>query len=90
MKTYNGHRSWNAWNVSLWIGNTENIYNYAMSCIKTARKWYDGKKFASDAKIVNKATRQFMQAFGGSKTPDGATYNALSVKLALEGYYIAS
>lgn len=28
-KEYNGHRSWNAWNVSLWINNTEPQYRLA-------------------------------------------------------------
>ncbi len=72
MKEYNGHRSWNAWNVSLWIGNTENIYNFAMLCLKNNR--------------INKAVYLFMKAFEGEKTPDGAVYNHLSVKLCLQGF----
>lgn len=86
MKAYNGHRSWNAWNVSLWMGNDEPLYKLAMNCIAFARKHYEGKKWSSDAHILRKATRLFMQGFGGTKTPDGATYNHLSVKLALEGF----
>lgn len=27
MKEYNGHRSWNAWNVSLWINNDKSLYD---------------------------------------------------------------
>ena len=86
MKTYNGHRSWNAWNVALWIGNDEPLYRFALDCIEHARKRYEGKKWASDTKVLRVATRRFMQDFAGQKTPDGAVYNALSVKLALQSY----
>jgi len=86
MEAYNGHRSWNAWNVSLWIGNDESIYTFAINCIAKAKQYYEGKSWSSDFTILRKATRLFMQSFGGDITPDGATYNALSVKLALEGY----
>ncbi|MFA6016447.1 MAG: hypothetical protein WC742_15420 [Gallionellaceae bacterium] len=73
MKPYNGHRSWNAWNVSLWIDNDEGLYNFALDCLKR------GKQDAG------KAARLFMRDFAGDKTPDGAVYNHLSVKLALAG-----
>ena len=86
MKTYNGHRSWNAWNVSLWIGNDEPLYRFAMECLKSAREWYEGKQWSSHNVVLRGATRRFMRLMGDEKTPDGATYNALSVKLALEGY----
>lgn len=26
MAKYNGHRSWNAWNVALWLNNDEGLY----------------------------------------------------------------
>ncbi len=74
MKTYNGHRSWNAWNVSLWISNGEVMYNYALECLKRADN------------NAGKAARYFMSSVKSCKTPDGAVYNHLSVKLALEGF----
>lgn len=74
MKPYNGHRSWNAWNVSLWISNDESLYNFAIGCLKAATN------------NANKAAQSFMKDFAGQKTPDGAIYNRLSVKLALEGF----
>lgn len=94
MKSYNGHRSWNAWNVALWIGNTESIYNYAMECIKWAKQWadkcrsgyWDGKQDQKTERIAARAARTFMKYYQQEKTPDGATYNHLSVKLALEGF----
>ena len=73
MEKYNGHRSWNAWNVALWISNDETTYHYAMNCL--AR--YDNN--------IVKATMAFMSLFCGDRTPDGAKYNHLSVKLWLEG-----
>lgn len=76
-KPFNGHESWNAWNVSLWIGNDESIYNLAVDCIRRPR---------SDAKpvSVNCATLRFFKVVQqGSKTPDGAPYSWRSVKLAL-------
>ena len=78
MKQYNGHRSWNAWNVSLWIYNDECLYNFAMSCIGRRNNNRKGR---------NGAVREFMDSYKGQKTPDGAVYNHLSVKLALEGMY---
>jgi len=63
METYNGHRSYNAWNVSLWINNDENLYNYSLDLIKQYG--------------INLAVKKFLQKF--DKTPDGAKYNRLSV-----------
>jgi hypothetical protein len=31
MPTYNGHKNWNHWNVSLWINNDEGLYRLALS-----------------------------------------------------------
>ena len=80
MKEYNGHRSWNAWNISLWIGNDESLYRLALDCIDTARHYPRCRN------ILAKATREFLACMGGSRTPDGAIYNALSVKLCLQGF----
>ena len=34
MAKYQGHRSWNAWNVSLWINNDEGLYRAAVALAK--------------------------------------------------------
>lgn len=64
LKTYNGYRSWNAWNVSLWINNDEGIYFYAMDLIKKHS--------------LNIATKKLIDTLN-KKTPDGAIYNRLSI-----------
>ena len=71
MKTYNGHRSWNAWNVALWINNDESLYNHALDCLSTSKG------------NTRRATRKFLNTVD-SKTPDGARYNYLSVFNTLE------
>lgn len=74
MKTCNGHRSWNAWNVSLWIGNDEPMYRLALASLARANN------------NAGKAARYFMALMQGQKTPDGAIYNHLSVKLCLQNF----
>ncbi len=83
MKKYNGHRSWNAWNVSLWILNTENVYDFARQCIERAKPLTYERHLSKKAHLC-KATRLFMADYRGQKTPDGAVYNPLSVRLCLE------
>ena len=69
MTPHNGHRSWNAWNVSLWLNNDEGLYRFASDMIKR-----HGPKHGA---------RMVGTALSGQRTPDGAKYNHLSVKLAL-------
>lgn len=92
MKEYQGHRSWNAWNVSLWICNDEPLYRFAMECIGWARKWaktvrsgYWRNKEHKNSRIIRRAVNVFMKYYQQEKTPDGAKYNYLSVRLCLDG-----
>ena len=70
--TYQGHRSWNAWNVSLWINNDEPLYRMALSFVKQYGLGVGAVKLAN--------------ALRGEKTPDGAVYNVTCLREALRGW----
>jgi hypothetical protein len=72
MKEFNGHRSWNAWNVALWIGNDEGLYNLAVDCFRANKN-------------VHLAARSFIRNVGTERTPDGGRYNATAVAEAIRG-----
>ncbi|MGE0278327.1 MAG: hypothetical protein AB7R40_23270 [Nitrospiraceae bacterium] len=77
-KPYNGHESWNAWNVALWIYNDEGLYNAALECIRRPR--VSGKPVTPSLA----AGRFIVEAVGpGARTPDGARYSHRSVMLAM-------
>lgn len=69
--TYNGHKNWNHWNVSLWINNDESLYRFAVSLVKQYGLGTGAVKLA--------------QALQGEKTPDGARFNVTSIRAALRG-----
>jgi hypothetical protein len=77
MAQYQGYPSWNAWNVSLWIGNDESLYNFAMDCLRKPTP--KGKEPS-----LNVAATRFLNLVSG-KTPDGARYSRTSVRYALAG-----
>ena len=70
MTAYNGHRSWNAWNVALWINNDEGLYNWARGWVRDFGR--------------TKASRMLARALEGQTTPDGAKYNYTCIYEALE------
>lgn len=74
-KRYNGHKNWNHWNVSLWIGNDEGLYRMARECIRNAKNRDD-------------AAQDFLHQLAEcdiTKTPDGAPYTFSSVRAAMVG-----
>jgi len=72
MTQYNGHRSWNCWNVSLWISNDEGLYRTALS-------------YLDNAKTVAVAARRMARDFAGERTPDGGKYNYTAIYHAIAG-----
>ena len=71
MAHYQGHRSWNAWNVSLWINNEEGAYRRAYELVQKY-----GRK---------RAARILAGEYDGERTPDGAKYNFTCLYEATEG-----
>jgi hypothetical protein len=71
MAEYNGHRSWAAWNVALWIANDEGLYRLALLRLRQHKT----KSAAARTLIDELPTR----------TPDGARYSFTSVREALVG-----
>ena len=76
MTSYNGHKNWNHWNVSLWINNDEGLYRLAQDCMRRAQP----RTHSSRAQAV----ALFLDAVD-EKTPDGAPYTASSVRAAMAG-----
>lgn len=70
--SYNGFKSWNAWNVSLWLNNDEGLYRMMLGFIRAHGTKRDAAAAMADA-------------MRGEKTPDGAIYNKTSILSAMEG-----
>ena len=65
---YNGHRSWNAWNVSLWLNNDEGLYRRVAQLKQTYGLIGGARRFSSELPAT---------------TPDGAKYNITCIKEAM-------
>lgn len=68
-ETYNGWKNWESWNVALWIGNDETLYDMARHCINKSGS-------------VTEACEKFINIINGlgfemvrSCTQDGAEFN---------------
>lgn len=73
MATYNGHKNWNHWNVSLWISNDEGLYRLARSCVAFCRT----REKAAERLLLELNER------GVVCTPDGAPYSKTTIRAAL-------
>lgn len=74
-KSYNGHKNYNAWNVSLWINNDEGLYSLAQSFIKDC-----GNK-----DVAACAMAEYLRDAEMLETPDGVKYTKTNIRLALVG-----
>ena len=73
MSTYNGHKNWNHWNVSLWINNDEGLYNLARQHVRHNRN-----KNEAAANMLDD-----LNDMGYTETPDGAKYSLTTIRAAM-------
>ena len=71
MPTYNGHRTWNHWNVALWLSNDEGLCLTARTALRRHRS-----ARAAAVALLDELP---------SHTPDGARYTVTSLTAALRG-----
>lgn len=76
--TYNGHKNWAHWNVSLWIGNDEGLYRLALDCIRRSKTKDEAARKMLHELTVGGRTRE-------PKTPDGARYTVTTIRAAMVG-----
>ena len=69
--SYNGHKNYAYWNVSLWINNDEALYRLAKDCVRST----NNRKEAAN-KLLSYLPKQ---------TPDGIDYNVTNLRHALIG-----
>ena len=70
--SYNGHRNWNHWNVSLWLNNDEGNYRAMVACVK-----------ATDNR--DQAAKLMLRLLPEDETPDGAPYSKTTIRAAMRG-----
>lgn len=69
--TYNGWKNYETWNVALWIGNDEGLYQMAKEL-----RHYGYKRFAEDMKEIGIHSQIAFQ------TPDGVAWNDSGLDIA--------
>lgn len=72
--TYNGHKNWNHWNVSLWLNNDESLYSILRNC----KARYPRARESAARHVLGRLKDE-----GITKTPDGAPYSLSSIKAAM-------
>lgn len=101
MKTYNGHRSYSAWNVALWISSDYEQYENVRqqihivgenACMPSLRERdYGTGEIPSEEKIqdiIKTVTNTVAEGLLETfpRTPDGIKTNKLTLSLAIEDF----
>lgn len=68
---YQGHKNYNAWNVSLYLFNEEPLYREMCRVVNSSR-------------TLDRAAERLMEQLAGEKTADGVPYTKTNVRLALQ------
>jgi hypothetical protein len=74
--SYDGHKNWNHWNVSLWINNDEGLYRMALEHWRNC----SGTRQRAARNMLDE-----LKEYGIRKTPDGAPYSVSSIAAAMRG-----
>lgn len=67
MKGYNGWANYETWNVALWIGNDEGLYEAALQYANSRRPYRE---------LVDE-----LISYGLTETPDGVAWDSPSVRV---------
>lgn len=70
-KPYQGHRSYNAWNVSLYLFNEYALYKRMVAIVRSSR-------------TLDRAADRIYEELKGGKTPDGVPWTRTNIRLALQ------
>jgi hypothetical protein len=77
--SYNGHKNWAHWNVSLWLYNDEELYKLMKRKVRLARLTGGTRNDAAEM------LRVLLDDIGMKKTPDGAAYTKTAIRAAMTG-----
>lgn len=74
MTTFNGHKNWTQWNVSLWINNDESLYRLALA--------FKRRHTVDEAAEL---MLEHLKLASVTETLDGAKFSKTAIKAAMRG-----